>query len=122
MNDTTIRLITYFAVAVHVGAGIFSVRRSSTFAAVPWLNLVVALCVLAYWVQKWYSYWAKGISWYASDQLVPLYALVVCALAFFTLSGRYAAVVPHWIVFAIDLLVLIAAALYFTVVRFDRMI
>ena len=56
------------------------------------------------------------------QELVPLYALVVCALAFFTLSGRYAAAVPHWIVFGIDLLVLIAAALYFTVVRFDRMI
>lgn len=39
----------------------------------------------------------------------------------FTLTGRYAGAVPHWIILAIDALVFLAAALFFTLFRMDRL-
>ena len=77
--------------------------------------------MLAYWIPKWYSDAIQGITWYATDQLVPLYALLVAALAVATLSGRYLSPVPHWVVFVIDALVLLAAAVFFSLFRMDRL-
>ena len=79
-------------------------------------------CVLVYWMRNWYSYLFHGITWYASDQWMPLYALGVCVLAGLTLAGKYRGAVPHALIFGSHTLVLIAAALFFTFFRMDRMI
>ena len=44
----------------------------STQPLLPMLNLAVAACVLAYWAHKWYGYLTRDITWYASDQAIPL--------------------------------------------------
>ena len=106
---------------MHALAGMAVLRRWTTWPLLPLLNLLVALCVLAYWLPKWYSYADQGISWYASDQLVPLYAVLVGALAVFTLTGRYAGTGLHWTVFSIHALVLLAAAVFFSLFRMDRL-
>ncbi len=122
MSDPIILLLTWLALALHVLVMLPGVRRLTSLPLLPLLNLAVALCVLAYWIPRWYSYFFQGIRWYATDQLLPLYAVVVCVLAGLTLSGRYAGTVPHWMVLAIDALVLLAAALFFTFFRMDRLI
>lgn len=120
MSNAALIAFTWAAFVVHVLVGLAVLRRWSTWPLLPFLNLAVALCVLAYWLPKWFSYASQGIIWYANDQLVPLYAVLVGALAVFTLTGRYG-VVPHWIVFVIDALVLLAAALFFSLFRMDRL-
>ncbi|HTE47519.1 MAG TPA: hypothetical protein VK636_19915, partial [Gemmatimonadaceae bacterium] len=97
-------------------------RRPSSIPLVPLMNLIVALCVLGYWVQRWYSYVFKGITWYATDQLVPAYALMALVIAALAISGRLSAPLPNWLIFGIDAIVIVAAALFFTFVRIDRLI
>lgn len=121
MSNAALIAFTWAAFVVHVLVGLAVLRRWSTLPLLPLLNLAVALCTLAYWLPKWYSYVSQGISWHASDQLVPLYAMLVGALAVFTLTGPYAGTVPHWIVFAIDASVLLAAAVFFSLFRMDRL-
>lgn len=121
MSNAALIAFTWAAFAIHLLVGLAVLRRWTTLPLLPLLNLLVALCVVAYWLPKWYSYMNQGITWYASDQLVPLYAILVGALAVFTLTGRYAGNGLHWTVFAIDTLVLLAAALFFSLFRMDRL-
>jgi hypothetical protein len=77
--------------------------------------------VLAYWGRRWFGYLFRGITWYATDQLIPLCALLVFILAILTLSGRYNGVGLHWVIFVITTLVLLAAALFFSFFRMTRL-
>jgi len=117
MNDTALKAVAWLAVAVHAAVGVAAWRRPAGPPLVPLLNLVAALCVVAYWAQAWYGYLAQGVTWYATDQLLPLYAIAVCILSALALAGRGPGALAHWIVFAVDALVLLAAALFFTVFR-----
>jgi len=125
-------IFAWVGVAGHLlvgGAGVVSRRPAALSAhSLPWLmpvlNLTVAACVLAYWARAWYGYAARGVTWYASDQAVPLYAAVVAIAAGLTLVGRFNGRMAHtiqWLAFGVDALVLIAAALYLTFMRIDRL-
>src|SRR5690349_7151881 len=110
-------ILAWIGLIAHVVVGVVALRRSVAPAAhrlVPLLNLVLALCVLAYWMRKWYGYATRGVTWYASDQLVPLYAIAVAVLSGIALAGWYDGRLPHWVVFVIDALAFLAAALYLT--------
>ena len=121
MNDASIAVLVWCVLALHLAVGIVVRTRRSDLPLLPLLNLVVALCIVGYWIPRWYSYAAKGIAWHATDQLVPLYAILVCLLSGFALAGRYRGMLPHWVVFGVDAAVLVAFAIYMTTVRFDRM-
>src|SRR5689334_1840089 len=105
MTDLLIATLAWIALGVHLVVGIATVRSAGWRPWLPLLNLTIAVCVLAYWTQRWYGYLLRGVTWYASDQLVPLYALLVCALTVASLSGRYQAAALNWAVFAIDAIV-----------------
>ncbi len=122
MKDVVPVRIVWFGLAAHVAVLVLVRRRSSDAPVVAMLNLAVALCVLAYWVQKWYSYIVHNITWYYTDQLVPLYAILVCILSAVTLSTRHTLTIPHWVVFSIDAFVLVGAALFFATFRMTKLI
>ena len=113
--------VVWFGLAAHVAALVIVRRRSTDAPVVAILNLAVALCVLAYWAQKWYSYIVRDITWYYTDQLVPLYAIVVCILSAVTLSSRHTLGIPHWVVFSINAFVLIGFALFFSTFRMTKL-
>ena len=117
-----IKVVVWIAFVVHLLVGGLALRRTSGVGLLPLLNLATAGCVLAYWMTRWYSYIFHGIIWYATDQLMPLYALLVCVLSVLALTGRYDGTWPHWIAFVVHTLVLVAALFFFTFVRFNRMI
>jgi hypothetical protein len=121
MTDLLIATLAWIALGVHLVVGIATVRSAGWRPWLPLLNLTIAVCVLAYWTQRWYGYLFRGVTWYASDQLVPLYALLVCVLTVASLSGRYQAVALNWVAFVIDGLVAIAAVLFATFFRMDRL-
>lgn len=121
MSDSFVIAVAWLAFAAHVAVAVAVRRRVTDLSLVPLVNLVVALCVLAYWGQRWYGYIAKGITWYFSDQLLPLCAILVCLLSGATLSGRYHGTAPHWVVFGLDAIVLLAAALFFTFFKMNRL-
>ncbi len=113
--------VVWLGLAAHVAALLIVRRRSTDAPVVAILNLAVVLCVLTYWAQKWYSYIVHDITWYYTDQLVPLYAIVVCILSAVTLSSRHTLGLPHWVVFSIDAFVLIGAALFFSFFRITKL-
>ena len=113
--------VAWLALAVQLLVGIVALRQKSMLPLIPLLNLVAALGVLAYWGQRWYKYLFQGVIWYATDQLIPLYAILVCILAVLTLSGRYPGVFLNWVVYGADTLVLLAAALFFSLFRINRL-
>lgn len=118
-------IVAWTGLAVHLVVGGVAMRRPAAQSAprlLPLLNLAMALCVLAYWVREWYGYMTRGVTWYVSDQLVPLYAIAVAILSGVALAGWYDGRIGHWLVFAVDTLVLAAAALYLTFIRFDRLL
>ena len=117
-------ILAWTGLAAHLVVGAVALRRPApppTHRLLPLLNLGVALCVLAYWVRVWYGYVARGVTWYVSDQMVPLYAIVVAVLSGTALAGTYDGRLAHWIVFVVDTLALAGAALYLTFARFDRL-
>ncbi|MEP7066593.1 MAG: hypothetical protein ABI889_11210 [Gemmatimonadota bacterium] len=120
--------LAWIGVVAHLAVGIATLRRPAALPArplLPLLNLALALCVLAYWARAWYEYAARGITWYASDQLMPMYAVIVAILSALAFAGRYDGRLAHsfqWFAFGVDALVLAGAALYLTFARFDRMI
>ena len=115
MSNGALLTLVWLAFSVHAAVGVTVVGLyHGKIPLIPLLYLVTALCVVGYWVTWWYVYLINGIRWYASDQLVPLYALTVCVLSLWTLVGRYSGSWPHWIVFGIDTAVLFAAAMFFS--------
>ena len=122
MSDSSIRVLVWFAVVAHLTFGVLSWRRGSALPLLPLINLAVAGCVVAYSMVRWYGVIARGIIWHASDQLLPLYALVVCIFSGLALGGKVVAAPVHWVIFCVQSLVLIAAALFFTFVKITRMI
>jgi len=121
MSDATAIAIAWLALAAHAAVAIAVRRRVTDLPLVLLVNLAAALCVLAYWGQRWYGYIAKGVTWYVSDQMLPLYAVLVCLLSGATLLGGYHGTLPHWVIFGIDALVLLAAALFFTFFKLNRL-
>jgi hypothetical protein len=111
-------MAAWIGLVAHVAVGLLAPRRP---ALLPLLNLAVAVCVLGYWAREWYFFLARGVTWYGSDQLIPLYALAVAVVSWLALAGRYDGRALHWIAFTVDALVLAVAVLYFTFVRFDRL-
>ena len=120
--NVLLTVLTWIAVIVHVSVAFVAWRRSPSLPVIAITNLVVGLGVLGYWVPRWYSYFAKGILWYYTDQLVPLYALIVVAMAVATIAGRVQATVINWLFFGVNTLVIVAAALFFSVFRMKRLI
>jgi hypothetical protein len=121
LGNILVPAIAWLALAVHIAVGVATLRRVSALPLLPLLNLAVAVGVLGYWIPRWYGYLVRGVHWYATDQIVPLYALVVCGLAMSTLTGRPMSNVPHWIVFGIDTMVLIGAVVFFALFKINRL-
>ena len=121
MSDSTIAVLVWVAIAVHIAIGALVKWGRTDRPLLAILNLTVALCVLGYWIPRWYSYLADDITWYATDQLVPLYAILVCALSGLALTGRYRAMLPQWIVFTLDLIVLVAFAIFMMTFSLKRL-
>lgn len=122
MGNTALFIVAWLAVVVHATAGLFVARRFTTWTLLPVVNAVFAVLILAYWIPKWISYATEGITWYATDQAVPLYALVVLGLSAATLTGHTTSPIPHWLVYGIDMLALLAAALVISFFRIDNLI
>ena len=121
MRDSAILATAWLGFAAHVVVGVIAWRDRSYVTLIALLNLVTAGCVLVYWAYRWYGYLFRGITWYAADQVFPIYAAVVTAIAILSLSGRYHAIAPNWLALALDGLVLLAAALFFSFFRLNRL-
>jgi len=121
MSNAAVTAFAWFGLVVHVAVAIVAWRRPAAAPLVPLVNLVVALSVIAYWIPRWISYITRNIQWQATDQLVPLFAILVCLLAAVGLSGRYTGNWPHRMVFAVDAAVFALAVLYFSLARFTRL-
>ena len=117
MSNFVVAAIAWVGLAVHVIVGILALRSVGSRQLVPALNLIVAACVIVYWAQRWFGYLFRGITWYASDQLIPLYAILVFLLAGGTLAGRFSAAPLNWLVFTLHVLVFVGAVLFVTFFR-----
>jgi hypothetical protein len=121
MSNTMTAAIAWLGLVLHLAAGIAASRSRHALLILGAVNLLTALGVLAYWGVRWYGYLFRAISWSATDQLFPLYALVVAVLAALVLTGRLSSPLPLWIVFSLDALVFLAAALFLTFFRMTRL-
>jgi hypothetical protein len=121
MSNAIVTTIPWIAFAVHLVVGSVAYRRTSAAVPLALLNLATAACVLAYWVPRWHGYLARGVTWYGSDQLVPLYAALVCTIAALALTGRFVSAPPQWVLFGIDATALLGAALFFSFFRITRL-
>jgi len=121
MSDSTLRAVAWVALVIQLLMGAAVARHRVSFSAIVVLNLVAAVAVLVYWGRRWFGYLFHGVTWYAADQLVPLYALLVCLLAVLTISGRFQGVGVHWLIFILNGLALLAAVLFFSFFRITRL-
>jgi hypothetical protein len=121
MTDTVVTAVAWTALVLHVTVLVAMFRSGGWGPWLPLLNLTTAGCVVGYWANRWYGYLVHGITWYASDQILPLYALLICVLSVMSLSGVYRAAALHWIAFVIHLIVVIGAVLFVTFFRMNRL-
>ena len=113
--------IAWLGLVLHLAAAFAASRSRHALIILGALNLVTAACVLVYWGIRWWGYLFRGISWSATDQLVPLYALAAAVLAALALTGRLGSPLPLWIIIGIDTIVFLAAALFLTFFRMTRL-
>ena len=114
-------LVVWLFLATHLIVGVITWRYHSALRNLPWLNLVTAGVVVAYWMKRWYDVLVNGILWYGKDQLLPAYALVVCIISLLALTRRVTLVPLHWTFFALHLIVLIGAAVFMTTFKMNRL-
>ena len=117
MSNVALAVIAWAGIGLHLLVGILALRSAGSRQLVPAVNLMTAACVVAYWAQRWFGYVFRGITWNASDQAIPLYAICVCVLAGATLAGRYSAVTLNWLVFTVHTVVFVGAVLFVTFFR-----
>ncbi len=121
MNDLTVSAIVWSGLVVHMVVGVVALRGAARPQLVPLVNLLAAACILSYWATRWFGYLFRGLTWYATDQLIPLYAVLVCILAGLSLGGRYPGTTLNWLVFAAHTIALAVAALFFATFRLTRL-
>lgn len=117
MSNGLVAALAWVGLGLHLLVGILVLRSAGPRQLVPALNLITAACVVAYWVHRWFGYLFRGITWYASDQLIPLYAILVCVLAGGSLASRYSSASMNWLVFALHTIVFVGAVLFVTLFR-----
>ena len=121
MNDSTLRALAWSAFVIQILAGAAVVKHKAPSSLLVVLNLLAGAAVLVYWGRRWFDYLFRGVTWYAADQLIPAYALLVCLLAVLTLLGHSQNVRVHWWIFGLNTLILLAAALFFSFFRMTRL-
>ena len=121
MNNRTLQVAVWLLFTSQILCGAAVATRKAPASTLVVVNLVAAGAVVAYWGWQWYGYLFRGITWYATDQLLPAYALSVVVLSLFTLFGRVEAVGVHRFIFGVHTLVLLLAALFFTFFRMTRL-
>jgi len=112
--------IPWAGFVAHLVVAVIAWRRMVPQVVLPLTNLVTAGLVVAYWIGRWYGYLFQGITWSGTDQLLPLYALAVCALAAMAMSGK-GPLALQWMFLAIDGIALLGVALAFVALRNGRM-
>ncbi|MEP6781511.1 MAG: hypothetical protein ABJC26_16555 [Gemmatimonadaceae bacterium] len=122
MSDFYIKITVFAALLAHIIVGGAVGRRMTTLSLLPGLDLILGLALLGYWVQRWFGAATHGYKLYLTDQLFPLYGLIVCVVSLMTMTGRISSLVPAWIMFAIHALVLIAATLFMMTFKMNRLI
>lgn len=119
--DAMAALALCLVLAAHIVLGALSLRDHAALRYLPWLNLVTAGAVVAYWVRRWYDVLVNGILWYGTDQLLPAYAIVVCIVSLLAITRRATLVPLHWTFFTLHLIVVIAAAVFMATFKMNRL-
>jgi len=117
MSNFAIAVIAWVGLALHLVVGIMAIRTAGARPLVSAVNLITAASVLAYWVYRWYGYLFRGITWYATDKLIPLYSIFVCVLAGGALARQFSAVALNWLVLTFHAVVFVGAVLFVTFFR-----
>lgn len=117
MSNLAITAIAWAGLAVHILVAILARRSAQWRPLVPAVNFIIAACVVVYWARQWFGYLFRSITWSASDQLMPLYAILVCVLAAGTLAARWSATTLNWLVFTLHAVVFVGAVLFVTFFR-----
>jgi len=121
-TNTAVTALVWLALVAHLMVAGIVLQQRGPVSLIPIVNLLVAGSVLVYWGQRWFGYLFRGITWYATDQLIPLYAVAVAVAALLTLSGRYSGTMVHWLAFGVNTIVLVGAALFVSFFRLTRLI
>ena len=117
MSNLAIKAIAWIGLGVHVLVAILARRSAQWRLLVPAVNFIVAACVVVYWAQRWFGYLFRGITWSPTDQLMPLYAILICVLAGGTLAARWSPPTLNWLAFTLHAVVFIGAVLFVTFFR-----
>jgi hypothetical protein len=112
MSNSLFTTLAWLGFAAHVVAGLVAWRRIGDVRLVAGVNLIVALIIVGYWTTRWYAYLADGAERNITDQLFPMFAVLVASLATGTLAGWWTLAGLHWTVLALHGLVLLGAVLY----------
>ncbi len=121
MDNTQILLLLWVSLAAHVAVAIAVLGSWLTFAWIPGLNALVSGAIVGYWLQKWYSYLFHGIRWNLTDQWIPAYGLAVLLLSAAYALGRNPGNGLHHLLFGLHGIVLLAAAVFFSTFKMDRL-
>ncbi|HUF19592.1 MAG TPA: hypothetical protein VMP00_02450 [Burkholderiales bacterium] len=85
------------------------------------VNALIGIGVVLYWMRNWYAYAFKGINWYWTDQLFPLYAICVLIVSPLFFVGKNVGNAVHWLIFLSHALAILATALFFSFFKLDRL-
>ncbi|MEO7360371.1 MAG: hypothetical protein ABI120_08575 [Gemmatimonadaceae bacterium] len=122
MSNTTFTVLVWLSMAAHVAVGSIAWRRGATIPLVPLINLAFALGLAGYWAQRLILALINGRIWYASDQVWLVYGVAICIVSILALTGRITWNGLHWTVFGAHALVCVAAVLFVSFFRMNRLV
>lgn len=121
LRDSQILALLWIAFAVHAAIAFLVYRKLQGFPLLVGVNALIGTGVVLYWMRNWYAYAVKGINWYWTDQLFPLYAVCVLIVSLLFFAGKNLGNVVHWLIFSLHVLIIFAAALFFSFFKLDRL-
>lgn len=115
------RILFLVLLSVHVGIGLFVDQYQGDIILIPIVNLAIAITLIIYWADRWYTYLADHVYINKASALVILFSVLVLILSVMQLTGHDFDNMIHWSFYTIHSITLILLLVFYRVFQRNRL-
>ncbi|MDH5179546.1 MAG: hypothetical protein OEZ39_11970 [Gammaproteobacteria bacterium] len=115
------RALFLILLSLHIGVAVFVLQHRGDVRLPPIVNLVIAVILIIYWADRWYTYLADKVYINKASALVLLFAVVVMSISVLHLSGHEFAGTLHWVFYTVHSITLLLLLLFYRTFQRNRL-